>query len=118
VEPRSRAEYAADLEQRAIGGWTEVSFRSARVAGEGADRADGPDRAEALRQFKPRRAGLPEPGDAAPYLDAKQAERPWLGAARGCPPEVQRVWRFHDHEDFYVAGNRGVRDHGMGASRR
>jgi hypothetical protein len=96
VEPRSRAEYAADLEQRATGGWTEVSFRSARVAADGADRAGGADRAEAVRQFEPRRAGLPEAGDAAAYLEAKQAERPWLGAARGCPPEVQRVFAALD----------------------
>jgi len=91
VEPRSRAEYAADLEQRATGGWTEVSFRSARVA------ADGADRAEAVRRFEPRQAGLPEAGDAAAYLETKQAERPWLGAARGCPPEVQRVFVALDH---------------------
>jgi hypothetical protein len=80
VEPRSRAEYAADLEQREA----EGSFRAAG--------------GEVLRRFEPGRAGLPETrgGEAAAYLEAHRAERPWLGAAAGCPAEVQRVFAALD----------------------
>jgi hypothetical protein len=80
VEPRSRAEYAADLDQREA----EGSFRAAG--------------GEVLRRFEPGRAGLPETGDgeAAAYLEAHRAERPWLGAAAGCPAEVQRVFAALD----------------------
>jgi hypothetical protein len=72
VEPRSRAEYAADLE-------LAVSL-------------------EAVRRFELRRAGLPEvsTGDATAYLEAHEAGRPWLAAARGRPPEVQRVFAALD----------------------
>ena len=72
VEPRGRAEYAADLEL---------------AAG-----------LEAVGRFEPRRAGLPEmsAGDAAAYVDAHEAGRPWLAAARGRPPEVQRVFAALD----------------------
>jgi hypothetical protein len=72
IEPRSRDEYAAGLE------------RDANL--------------EVLRRFEPRRAGLPEvgAGDAAAYLDANEAGRPWLAAARGRPPEVQRVFAALD----------------------
>jgi hypothetical protein len=71
-ESRSRAEYAA--EQR-LGASLEVVGR-----------------------FEPRRAGLPEvsAGDAAAYLDARQAERPWLAAARDRSPEVQRLFAALD----------------------
>ena len=51
VEPRSRTEYAADLERQV-----------------------------ALVTFEPRRAGLPEVSitDGTAYLDKHHAERPWL----------------------------------------
>ena len=74
VEPRSRAEYAADLERQV-----------------------------ALAAFEPRRAGLPEVSvtDGTAYLDKHHAERPWLSVARDSPPEVQRVFaaldRGHGH---------------------
>ena len=51
-----------------------------------------------VRRFEPRRAGLPavSAGDAAVYLDAREAGRPWLAAPRGRPPEVQRVFAALD----------------------
>jgi hypothetical protein len=69
VEPRSRAEYGADLERHV-----------------------------ALVSFEPRRAGLPEVSikDATAYLDKHHMERPWLSVARHCPPEVQRVFAALD----------------------
>jgi hypothetical protein len=69
VEPRSRAEYTADLERHV-----------------------------ALVSFEPRRAGLPEVSveDATAYLDKHHMERPWLSVARDCPPEVQRVFAALD----------------------
>jgi hypothetical protein len=53
---------------------------------------------EAVGRFEPRRAGLPEVSarDAAAYLDARQAERPWLAAARDRSPEVQRLFAALD----------------------
>jgi hypothetical protein len=65
VEPRSRADYAVELERHV-----------------------------ALVTFEPRRAGLPEVNikDATAYLDKHHAERPWLSVARDCPPEVQRIF--------------------------
>jgi hypothetical protein len=53
---------------------------------------------EVVGRFEPRRAGLPEmsAGDAAAYLDARQAERPWLAAARDRSPEVQRLFAALD----------------------
>jgi len=83
VEPRSRTEYAADQEQRAVSGWAQ-------------DRMDAPT--QDLRRFEPRRAGLPEvsAGEAAAYLDARRDERPWLAAVCGCPPEVQRIFAALD----------------------
>jgi hypothetical protein len=93
VDPRSRAEYAADLEQRAVSGWDQRSFRS--FAGERPSGASG-EPLEPVRRFEPSRAGLPDPGDAVTYLDAHQPERPWLGAARGRPPEVQRLFAALD----------------------
>ena len=70
VEPRSRAEYIADLERQ-----------------------------EALVSFEPRRAGLPDVSiaDGTAYLDKHHRERPWLSVARDCPPEVQRVFAALDH---------------------
>jgi hypothetical protein len=74
VEPRSRTEYAADLERHV-----------------------------ALVTFEPRRAGLPEVSitDATAYLDKHHVERPWLSVARDSPPEVQRIFaaldRGHGH---------------------
>jgi hypothetical protein len=69
VEPRSRAEYSADLE-----------------------------RYVALVSFEPRRAGLPDVSikDATEYLDQHYLERPWLSVARGCTPEVQRIFAALD----------------------
>ena len=69
IEPRSRAEYAVDLERRV-----------------------------ALLGFEPRRAGLPEVGinDGQAYLDKHHVERPWLSVARDSPPEVQRVFAALD----------------------
>jgi hypothetical protein len=69
VEPRTRAEYATDLERHV-----------------------------ALVTFEPRRAGLPEVGitDGAAYLDKHSAERPWLSVAHDSPPEVQRVFAALD----------------------
>ncbi len=69
VEPRSRAEYSADLERHV-----------------------------ALVSFEPRRAGLPDVSvkDATEYLDQHHLERPWLSVARGCPPEVQRIFAALD----------------------
>jgi hypothetical protein len=89
VEPRSRAEYAADLEQRVAGDWADGSFRAA--GGEALRRFE-------LGRFEPGRAGLPETGDreASAYVEAHRAERPWLAAAAGCPAEVQRVFAALD----------------------
>jgi hypothetical protein len=69
VEPRSRVDYAVDLERRV-----------------------------ALLSFEPRRAGLPEVSitGATAYLDKHYTERPWLSVARDCPPEVQRVFAALD----------------------
>lgn len=93
VEPRTRTEYAADLEQRAVSGWDQRPFRSF-----GSDRQGGAsaEPLEPVRRFEPSRAGLPAPGDAVTYLDARQPERPWLAAARGRPPEVQRLFATLD----------------------
>jgi hypothetical protein len=93
VDLRSRTEYAADLEQRAVSGWDQRPFRS--FAG---DRLNGAsdEPLETVRRFEPSRAGLPDPGDAVTYLDARQPERPWLAAARGRPPEVQRLFAALD----------------------
>jgi hypothetical protein len=69
VEPRSRAEYSADLERHV-----------------------------ALVSFEPRRAGLPDVSikDATEYLDKHHFERPWLSVARACTPEVQRIFAALD----------------------
>ncbi len=69
VEPRSRAEYAAELERHV-----------------------------ALMTFEPGRAGLPEVSikDGTEYLDKHHAERPWLSVARCCQPEVQRIFAALD----------------------
>ena len=67
--------------------------------GNATDRAGRPDPLlEPVRRLDPGRAGLPGigAGDAAAYLDARQAERPWLTAARDCAPEVQRVFAALD----------------------
>ena len=93
VELRSRIEYAADLEQRSVSGWEPRPFRSF-----GTDRQSGAsaEPLEPVRRFEPGRAGLPDPGDAVTYLDARQPGRPWLAAARGRPPEVQRLFAALD----------------------
>jgi hypothetical protein len=69
IEPRSRAEYSADLERHAV-----------------------------LADFEPRRAGLADVSitDATAYLDKHHLERPWLSVVRGCSPEVQRVFAALD----------------------
>jgi hypothetical protein len=69
IEARSRAEYSADLERHV-----------------------------ALVTFEPRRAGLPDVSikDATEYLDQHHLECPWLSVARGCPPEVQRIFAALD----------------------
>jgi len=69
VEPRSRADYAADLERHV-----------------------------ALVSFEPRRAGLPDVSitDSTAYLDKHHADRPWLSVARDCPAEVQRIFAALD----------------------
>lgn len=36
------------------------------------------------------------PQDAAAYIDARRDDRPWLAAAAGCRPEVQRVFAALD----------------------
>jgi hypothetical protein len=53
---------------------------------------------EVVRRFEARRAGLPEVSarEAAAYLDARQAERPWLAAAQDRSPEVQRLFATLD----------------------
>jgi hypothetical protein len=53
---------------------------------------------EVVRRFEARRAGVPEVSarDAAAYLDARQAERPWLATARDRSPEVQRLFAALD----------------------
>jgi hypothetical protein len=53
---------------------------------------------EVVGRFEPRRAGLPEVSaeDAAAYLDARRAERPWLAAAQDRSPEVQRLFAALD----------------------
>jgi hypothetical protein len=152
IEPRSRAEYAADLEQQVVSGWDRRSFGpqmgepldgqdesrgvaadrrvsaadeavkgetgkgeaaegTAHEAAEGTaheaveaavDRpgdARPPDTPfQVVRRFEPRRAGLPEisAADAVTYIDAHCAERPWLATARGCSPEVQRIFAALD----------------------
>jgi hypothetical protein len=69
VEPRSRAEYAADLERQ-----------------------------DALIRLEPRRAGLPalSIADGPAYLEKNHRERPWLSVARDCSPEAQRVFAALD----------------------
>jgi hypothetical protein len=51
-----------------------------------------------VRKFEPERAGLPDisAGAAVAYVDARQGERPWLAAAAGRPPEVQRIFAALD----------------------
>jgi hypothetical protein len=53
---------------------------------------------EIVKGFEPRRAGLPDISvkDAMAYLDRHQVERPWLSVARGCSPEVQRIFAALD----------------------
>jgi hypothetical protein len=92
-EPRSRAEYCADLEQRAVSGWDQRPFGSSAGDHRGESSAEP---LEPVRRFDPGRAHLPDPGDAVAYLDARRAERPWLAAARDCRPEVQRLFAALD----------------------
>jgi len=93
VELQSRAEYAADLEQRAVSGWDQRPFGSSA----GDHRSDSSaEPLEPVRRFEPGRAHLPDPGDAVAYLDARRGERPWLAAAPDCQPEVQRLFAALD----------------------
>jgi hypothetical protein len=89
IEPRSRAECTADLEQQAVSGWEASGSRDA-------DDRDPPF--EAIRRLDLGRAGLADisPQDAAAYIDARRGDRPWLAAASGCRPEVQRVFAALD----------------------
>ena len=101
IEPRSRAEYADDLEQRAVSGWDQRPETSWR-ADPGHDLPGTPDAPlEVIRRFDPGCAGLTDISlaDAAAYIDARQDSRPWLAAASGCPPEVQRVFAALDQGD-------------------
>ena len=93
MEPRSRAEYCAELEQRAVSGWDQRPF--AYSAGDHRGELSA-EPLEPVRRFDPDRAHLPDPGDAAAYLDARRGERPWLAAARYCRPEVQRLFAALD----------------------
>jgi hypothetical protein len=102
-ERRSRAEYAAELEQRTVSGWEQLPFGS-RLDPDGAkteapNSAETPDvLLETVQRFKPARAGLPDVSadDAVAYIDARQSERPWLAAAQGCSSDVQRVFAALD----------------------
>ena len=89
VEPRSRAGYAAELEQKAESGWDASGSRDA----DGHDRASGQ-----VRRFQPGRAGLADisPGEAAAYIDARRDDRPWLAVAAGCSQDVQRLFAALD----------------------
>ena len=80
--------------QHSVSGWECPSFRSR--LDEPLDGRTIPR--EVVRRFEPARAGLPEISarDACSYIEARHAERPWLAAARGCPPEVQRVFAALD----------------------
>jgi hypothetical protein len=93
VEPRSRAEYAADLEQRAVSGWDQRPFGSS--AGDHRSESSA-EPLEPVRWFEPVRAHLPDPGDAVAYLDGRRGERPWLAATRDCRTEVQRLFAALD----------------------
>jgi hypothetical protein len=92
-EPRSRAEYCAELEQRAVSGWDQRPFGSSAGDQRGESSAEP---LEPVRRLDPGRAHLPDPGDAVAYLDARRDERPWLAAARDCRPEVQRLFAALD----------------------
>jgi hypothetical protein len=108
LERRSRAEYAAELEQETVSGWEHLGFRSRLAkpaddpdAGQTGDPriAEMPDALlEAAKRFEPGRAGLPEVSadDAMAYINVRQDERPWLAAARGCSSDVQRVFAALD----------------------
>jgi hypothetical protein len=87
-EPRTRAQYAADLRQRDASGWDSRPF----PLDSGTPLARPAD-LESVRRFDPTRAGLPTVSarDAAAHLATRHADRPWLAAARACAPEVQRV---------------------------
>ncbi len=96
VEPRSRAGYAADLEQQAVSGWAPRLFKTADGV---ADRGAKPELLlDAVRRLDPGRAGLPDISacDGETYLSAREKERPWLTAVRHCSPEVQRVFAALD----------------------
>ena len=92
-ESRSRAEYCAELEQRAVSGWDQRPFGSSAGDQRGESSAEP---LEPVRRLDPGRAHLPDPGDAVAYLDARRDERPWLAAARDCRPEVQRLFAALD----------------------
>jgi hypothetical protein len=108
LERRNRAEYAAEFEQKTVPGWEHLRFGSRLVkAANDPDigRTGAPRGAETLdallgaaRRFEPRRAGLPEVSahDAMAYIAARQDERPWLVAVRGCSPAVQRIFAALD----------------------
>ena len=106
VEPRSRAEYAADLAQQTSPGREQLPFVARvgqltngtdhRATNEAADHPGGAERPEGplevVRRFEPRRAGLPDLStDPTAYIDARRHERPWLGITADRSSETQRV---------------------------
>jgi hypothetical protein len=98
IEPRSRAEYAADLERLAVPGWDQQPSTSLET-GSPHDLPGSRDvPLEVVRRFEPGRAGLADisSDDAAAYIHARQDSRPWLAAASGWPPDVQRVFAALD----------------------
>jgi hypothetical protein len=113
-EPRSRTEYASELEQQAVSGWKHLRFTSGLAEPEddpdrgpaGAPRsAETPDALrKSVRRFEPGRAGLPEGSadDAMAYIAARHGERPWLTVARGCSSDVQRVFAALDQSSGHA----------------
>jgi hypothetical protein len=76
VEPRSRAGYAAELEQKAVSGWDASGSRD----------ADRHDRAsEQVRRFQPGRAGLADISPAFAEAFARGVEHPRVRAALETP---------------------------------
>jgi hypothetical protein len=102
-ERRSRAEYAAELEQRTASGWEQLPFGS-RLDPDGGKTeapksAETPDALlETVQRFEPERAGLPDVSadDAVAYIEEHQSERPWLAAAQGHSSDVQRLFAALD----------------------
>jgi hypothetical protein len=109
MEERSRAEYAVDL-RRQVGSGPEPA-PAAEGAGDTADETDAS--ADSLRNFDFKRAGLREvdAGEAAAYIEAHRAERPWLDVVRSCPADVQRIFVALDQG----GGHAHIRHDGWGS---